>query len=566
MKSGIIGLLDELRARVHLGKETVASGAELHELQECIRKTRAILQLLEERRNTSVPINRLPTELLTSIFESLQDHHQFDDLFPAAAESDLDNSHSWLVVTQICRHWRTIALSTPILWKNLYTRTIYASPEHGGWNHTIPIKLMRCSFPASLRLSCTAQVFSAGPDDTDEPEVFYDALRENVERMESFQLSSFPFLDNTVLDVLDLPLPRLSSLQLRVVNDRELPRDPLTGFITSEAWAEDVELPRMFGGGPSKYLRRFSLWNYTCWPENMFPTLTHLSLHEQLATPTLDEFLDTLEQSPCLEVLHLERAGPEIPHRTSVLPNRQVVLPHLREARFLVFDPNPMNFQPRILECITTPPFVKVLFSLPQSDEGDLHALLPGFPFCDNITDITFVSPLDDNPCSAAKLVSQNKLTIQATTEAVASYMSSLGAQFPHLIHIVFQNALGGLYRSHQLLDLGNLAVITISGDIGFYEVPSLFRLLENSEPSSSSGVLCPKLKQVTIYSPGLTSEIYARLKARTVEGKLVDNPVRVVRRKPDKDFEVHIIEEDREVPVLDVRWMRRWWVTLFGE
>ena len=60
------------------------------------------------------------------------------------------------------------------------------------------------------------------PDDTDEPDVFYDALRDNVQRLESFQLSSFPFLDNTVVDILDLPLPRLSSLQLRVINDREL--------------------------------------------------------------------------------------------------------------------------------------------------------------------------------------------------------------------------------------------------------------------------------------------------------------------------------------------------------
>jgi hypothetical protein len=48
---------------------------------------------------------------------------------------------------------------------------------------------------------------------------------------------------------------------------------------------------RMFGGRPSD-LRKFSLWDYICWPHNMFHKLTHLSLHEQLATPTFDEFLD----------------------------------------------------------------------------------------------------------------------------------------------------------------------------------------------------------------------------------------------------------------------------------
>ena len=74
-----------------------------------------------------------------------------------------------------------------------------------------------------------------------------------------------------------------------------------------------------------------------------------------------------LDESPCLEVLHLERAGPEIPHRTSILPKRGVALPHLREARFLVFDPNPMNFQLRILECITMPSFIEINCLLPSS-------------------------------------------------------------------------------------------------------------------------------------------------------------------------------------------------------
>lgn len=38
-----------------------------------------------------------------------------------------------------------------------------------------------------------------------------------------------------------------------------------------------------------------------------------------------------------------------------------------------------MNIQDRNLECVTMPPFVEILFSLPQSDEKDLQRLLPGF-------------------------------------------------------------------------------------------------------------------------------------------------------------------------------------------
>jgi hypothetical protein len=57
-----------------------------------------------------------------------------------------------------------------------------------------------------------------------------------------------------------------------------------------------MSVPRMFGGRPSD-LRKFSLWDYICWPHNTFHKLTHLSLHEQLAAPTFDEFLDMLKDS-----------------------------------------------------------------------------------------------------------------------------------------------------------------------------------------------------------------------------------------------------------------------------
>lgn len=141
-------------------------------------------------------------------FQALQDHSKLNDLFSAATEFELATSHSWMVVTRVCRHRRNIALSTPVPWKNLHTGTIRPSPRFGGYNHEIPISLIRRSSPASLRLSCTTHVSSESPYDTDVPYVFYEALRDNVEHMESFQIFSFPFLDNTVSDVLDIPLPR----------------------------------------------------------------------------------------------------------------------------------------------------------------------------------------------------------------------------------------------------------------------------------------------------------------------------------------------------------------------
>lgn len=56
------------------------------------------------------PIHRLPTELLVKIFV----HH----ISPSAIFTSI--SHPPLLLAQICRHWRTVALGTPCLWRYIY--------------------------------------------------------------------------------------------------------------------------------------------------------------------------------------------------------------------------------------------------------------------------------------------------------------------------------------------------------------------------------------------------------------------------------------------------------------
>lgn len=113
------------------------------------------MRLLEERRNNFSTVNRLPTETLTNIFEALQDNHIFNDLFPPATELELAKWHSWMVVTQVCGHWRRVALSTPILWKNVHAKHVYKAldsdgeQDDGGWDYHIPILLIERSRPVS---------------------------------------------------------------------------------------------------------------------------------------------------------------------------------------------------------------------------------------------------------------------------------------------------------------------------------------------------------------------------------------------------------------------------------
>ncbi|KIM41168.1 hypothetical protein M413DRAFT_28233 [Hebeloma cylindrosporum] len=297
--SGIMGLLDALLSRVHVVKRTLNPVAELDELDEYIKKTRAVLQVLVERRNTVPSIIRLPAEILTSIFEGIQ--KDLTDLSPPATPDELAASNSWMVVTHVCRHLALDRAFEPppsgrISMPILHT----ASDTDDEWNDEVPILLTNRSFPAPLRFSCAFDVLQSALS-MDEPHELYNAIRDNIRRMDSFHILSSPFVDGIVFEMLDRPLPRLSSLQLGFPNQREVIRDIETGIITSEADEGETELPSLFGG-----------------------------LQSDLETPILHDFLDMLEALPHLEVLHGERRfsrtvalpSPTYAKRTSSSPDR----------------------------------------------------------------------------------------------------------------------------------------------------------------------------------------------------------------------------------------------------
>ena len=459
-----------------------------------------------------------------------------------------------------------IALSTPSLWKNVYARHNRRALDPDSENedgerstsndeedYAYPIMLIGRSQPASLNLSCEVNVLP--PDhEEEEPDRLYNSLRNNVHRLQRFHLSNASYLNQTLLDILDTPFPHLSSLQICVEDFKERKRDIDTGLILSDVQAEQIELPRLFGGAPSN-LRKLSLWGYTSWPYNTFPKLTHLSLHEQLTTPTLHQFLDILEALPLLEVLHLERAGPEIPSATTYLPQRRVCLAHLREARFLVFETNPMNIQHRILECIATPPFIEILFSLPNSDARNLRKLLPGFPFSEKVTDIKIIPPDKDYPCAAVKVFQKTQLIIQTGSIVFETYISSFGAQFPRLANISFQSMRLPFRRASELFNFNNLVTITIHHALCFLDIPPLISLLKDQ---TSDDMLCPQLLQITIYA---SEEYYASsslMSGRFAE-ELFNNPRKVVLREPNKEFVVLLIKENQKQESPIVRWTKRW-------
>ncbi|OBZ73733.1 hypothetical protein A0H81_06123 [Grifola frondosa] len=81
---------------------------------EIAKHSHAIVEL-KSRLNTFAPIARLPPELLSEIFVVCAIQYfelQERDIYYYGAP----HYYSWIKVSHVCRHWRTVALNAPRLW------------------------------------------------------------------------------------------------------------------------------------------------------------------------------------------------------------------------------------------------------------------------------------------------------------------------------------------------------------------------------------------------------------------------------------------------------------------
>ncbi|KDR80740.1 hypothetical protein GALMADRAFT_135857 [Galerina marginata CBS 339.88] len=89
-----------------LVNENASTEDVLHAIDQEVNEHKACLIALWKRRNTFVPISRLPPELLCKIFDF-------------TTWNQTEGSLHWIKVTHVCHEWRSIALNSPSLWINL---------------------------------------------------------------------------------------------------------------------------------------------------------------------------------------------------------------------------------------------------------------------------------------------------------------------------------------------------------------------------------------------------------------------------------------------------------------
>jgi hypothetical protein len=224
---------------------------------------------LSIRSNELALVSRLPPEILSKIFIDLRVaviNHNHVDL-------------TWIYVSQVCSHWRAVALNCPRLWN----RIVFSRPR---W---VSQMLSRSSMVPLIILATT----DINWNNRDTVSLALD----DFSKVLQLHLTAETQTLRHILAQLHGPPSLLESLQLKNVATFD-DAHPLT--------FKSIVMPR---------LRRIKL--VSCgfdWDTLNVSCLTHLELGGLGSTirPTMSQLLAVLRQSPCLQRLVLSRAIPPV--------------------------------------------------------------------------------------------------------------------------------------------------------------------------------------------------------------------------------------------------------------
>lgn len=281
---------------------------------------------LREVRNLTVPISRLPPEILVAIFK----YHCPDRESPPnplsghpPPFSDASHVKPWFQrMTHVCRHWRNIALGTPSLWNSI----IFGS--HDLLDETsLPYTSLRRAYNGPLNVTIH-------PGTGTEITHVYNHIVPVFERLGQLHIRRIPLAaPNTWAASLDdVSAPHLETLRIRALSPRStMERRIFPG------------LPRLLGGNvPS--LKNLDVCGYTDMTANTFRNLTTLRLmYQSYTSDDLSHLYSLLRASPALQRLMFNYCElrpvmvwpPPPPPAMTLLADHFICLHHLRQLTLL---------------------------------------------------------------------------------------------------------------------------------------------------------------------------------------------------------------------------------------
>ena len=274
------------------------------ELESLERTTRT----LKLRRNALAPISRLPPETIAIIFSFLSLPREYLRLLTGDKQDIL----AWLRVSHVCHRWREVALNQPRFWSRIDFTTLTSA----GATEVLSRSKMA---PLELELNLSNGAHWAG----DRVDAFGGQLSSHVSHISRLNITA-DFADlQAIIEQLASSAPVLDWLSL-IVNDECHLRRRMG--IPSNA----IIPPALFDGAAPR-LSRLQLDHCDIsWTSPLFKTLRILELQmlSEVARPSLEEWLDAMEQMLQLETLIVNHATPRSPTVSSPFPEPTRVVTH----------------------------------------------------------------------------------------------------------------------------------------------------------------------------------------------------------------------------------------------
>ncbi|KIK44281.1 hypothetical protein CY34DRAFT_802889 [Suillus luteus UH-Slu-Lm8-n1] len=295
-------------------------------------------RVLRSRRNELLPIFRLPTEILVMVFKNVEEDHRLDE----SAHSDVP---ACVVVSRVCKYWRSVAYACPALWTHIRS----TNP------HLVAIMLEKSrNFPLVVMYKTPAP-----------PRHCLKPILSHLPRIESLKFRALEIHANDIIQWLSSqPAPLLETFEFS------------TPIVTQNSADVDITpISSVIFQGQAPRLRSVHLTVVPIdWTADIFSGIRSLSIMEPGPEYlTLSQFLSALTRMPALEHLSLERI---LFLDEGTMPYSTVSLPQLKSMAL---------GNPTLPEAITVfrqlvlPADVKISLCLDSlRDIYDLFEVMPG--------------------------------------------------------------------------------------------------------------------------------------------------------------------------------------------
>ncbi|KAI0757789.1 hypothetical protein C8Q80DRAFT_1135394 [Daedaleopsis nitida] len=356
---------------------------------------RGLLSELDTRINIAAPVNRLPPDVLFSIFRLFVDEIEAQmkkQVLPMEPTTRV-NTDSLIRLTHVCRYWRSVALNAPTLWTCCDNRKITKL-------FTFFERSRNCL--VSLHFGVVRVRSSGSPE---EYRTNWRAIHERV--------------GNLLVLLESSRLRRLRRLDLKLTLDCKYQTVPFSDLcvpnlecFTISTDEELYDLPHRqtlwvpILAGHTNLLKALAIWSVRNWlPSNIFPNLTHLTLSFRDVCATPRDLAIILGRTPRLEYLFVDL----LIHRSqpSLLPvsDHPITLDRMRS---LVFSSCAYTLVMPVMKSLVLPGHCLVrLDEMHICVETDGHAdPLPPLPVIQHVRHMDIISDkyalllaTDDSSC-----------------------------------------------------------------------------------------------------------------------------------------------------------------------